>query len=462
MPAAPKVATIASTAHCPKCRNRGHKYEECKLPFLVCFNCGLHNHTKISCPRCNREARETQYDRDQRHRNTGRSYDNARVFSSSKQGERAASQVTREDCREIGSPPRSDRLAIMPADHMTLEQNYKKVSFHQANDVALPDAENMLNKFCSKAEWNDWLTGVSSFHADNAIAPVLVAKYRDSRPHIEILINKEPHVALLDSGASMNCLGNGLHHHFLKQGFKMRPTNIYARVADGAKAVSPGIISLPVTCDGKTKITEFLVTPTLTVNFILGIGFWYAFNLAEELIGKRPPSSVNTVSIVHPDVISNEALKRIRLLQADTIELGKQVNAFGGHKHDKEFEVLEDTLTKQLMKLDSITSNDDINIKRLRKRAVEQVMEIVYKLEKHGEKPAPPPSPPPSITSGEYREYNCGRPAWKRTIVHTTASTDSLEGYSKGNAPASPVPPTKRTLSHLRQTKTYPVNPSDT
>ena len=95
------------------------------------------------------------------------------------------------------------------------------------------------------------------------------------------------------------------------------------------------------------------------------------------------------------------------------------------------------------MKLDSITSNDDINIKRLRKRAVEQVMEIVYKLEKHGEKPAPPPSPPPSITSGEYREYNCGRPAWKRTIVHTTASTDSLEGYSKGSAPASPVSPTK-------------------
>ena len=176
-----------------------------------------------------------------------------------------------------------------------------------------------------------------------------------------------------------------------------------------------------------------------TVNFILGIGFWYAFNLAEELIGKILPSPVNTVSIVTPDVISNEARRRIRLLQADTLELGKQVNAFGGHKHDKEFKVLEDTLTRQLIKLDSITSNDDIDIKRLRKRAVQQVMEIVDDLEKRSNEHAP--SPP--VTPAGHREYNYNQHAHKRTINHAEFSPGNSEGCSKVSAPAPPAPPTR-------------------
>ena len=62
------------------------------------------------------------------------------------------------------------------------------------------------------------------------------------RRRIEIQIGSITQVALLDSGASINCIGNGLHNYFVNLGYVLKPTNIFGRVADGSKATSLGIL----------------------------------------------------------------------------------------------------------------------------------------------------------------------------------------------------------------------------
>ena len=57
---APRVTAVVPTRPCPKCRNTGHTYKECKLPYPVCFKCGLKDFTTKTCPQCNRDARDTQ------------------------------------------------------------------------------------------------------------------------------------------------------------------------------------------------------------------------------------------------------------------------------------------------------------------------------------------------------------------------------------------------------------------
>lgn len=121
----------------------------------------------------------------------------------------------------------------------------------------------------------------------------------DSRPHATVQIGDEVVVGLLDSGASISCLGKGSENFVRQLGLKVKLIESVVSTADGASQRIIGYTDVPVTFHNKTKLVRLYIVPSLSQTLYLGVDFWKQFGIwptqIEEL--KISSSSANNPNV---------------------------------------------------------------------------------------------------------------------------------------------------------------------
>lgn len=108
----------------------------------------------------------------------------------------------------------------------------------------------------------------------------------DPRPYAMVKIFEENMLGLLDSGASISCLGVG-GEDFLSQHkvpFTRFTSNV--RTADGQNQPIIGKFVANITYKNITKPIDIFIVPSLQQKLYLGINFWKAYNIAPHLISE--------------------------------------------------------------------------------------------------------------------------------------------------------------------------------
>lgn len=106
----------------------------------------------------------------------------------------------------------------------------------------------------------------------------------DQRPHAEVYINSTPITGLLDSGASISCLGKNAYDNIRKCNLKWKQYKGSAvKTACGGVQTIEGSVDAKLNFRGETKNIRLYIVPTLTNELYLGIDFWVLFNLLPNL-----------------------------------------------------------------------------------------------------------------------------------------------------------------------------------
>ena len=115
----------------------------------------------------------------------------------------------------------------------------------------------------------------------------------DSRPFQVVDICGKSLEGLLDSGASISCLGNNGIEFLKELNVKFKKLSSEVKCANGGKQQTVGYVELPITFLGKTRNILLYIIPGLIQKLYLGSNFWKAFNIKitviEELIAKSNP-----------------------------------------------------------------------------------------------------------------------------------------------------------------------------
>lgn len=106
----------------------------------------------------------------------------------------------------------------------------------------------------------------------------------DRRPHANIQINNETVTGLLDSGATISCLGKDAFSTIHRCNLKWKQfEGSSVETACGKSQTVEGYTDTMVTFQNKIKKIRFYIVPTLTNTMYLGIDFWIAFNLMPKI-----------------------------------------------------------------------------------------------------------------------------------------------------------------------------------
>lgn len=93
-------------------------------------------------------------------------------------------------------------------------------------------------------------------------------------------------MGLLDSGASISCLGKNASARAVSLDLKVKPISTSIRTADGAQQHVVGYIDAPITFNHKTKLSRLYLIPSLSQDLYLGIDFWKTFGITPSVINE--------------------------------------------------------------------------------------------------------------------------------------------------------------------------------
>lgn len=108
----------------------------------------------------------------------------------------------------------------------------------------------------------------------------------DLRPYAAVNIFNKTYLGLLDSGASVSCIGADLATELLAENKGVKRIRSCVRTADGSRQDVAGIIKLSVTYKSESHQIEFYVIPSLVQNLYLGIDFWKTFKIAVNVVSE--------------------------------------------------------------------------------------------------------------------------------------------------------------------------------
>ncbi|XP_055591195.1 uncharacterized protein LOC129743243 [Uranotaenia lowii] len=135
----------------------------------------------------------------------------------------------------------------------------------------------------------------------------------DDRPFAEISIFDCPIIGLLDSGAHRSILGIGARGFVKKLKLKIFPSELELRTANGQKLAIEGVVNLPVTFNGSTKIIETLIAPELKRKLILGTDFWKAFNITPTVQALHVEEMQ---TVLEKNYLNEEQLRRLEKVKS--------------------------------------------------------------------------------------------------------------------------------------------------
>lgn len=113
----------------------------------------------------------------------------------------------------------------------------------------------------------------------------------DPRPHLKIRVFDMEVVGLMDSGATCTLLGEGSETVLAKFKLLPRTSRELVRVADGDYQESCGIVDIPYTFNGITRVIPTLIVPRICTFLTLGMDFWNVFGFTPALINSMELSS---------------------------------------------------------------------------------------------------------------------------------------------------------------------------
>ncbi|XP_044574087.1 uncharacterized protein LOC116655403 [Drosophila ananassae] len=102
---------------------------------------------------------------------------------------------------------------------------------------------------------------------------------RDLRPFLPIHLLDRTVYGLLDSGASISCIGDKLAAEVMEMKNTYKSVNVNAETADGRSQRITGKLSTIVEYNNIRKPMELYIVPSLKQDLYLGIDFWKAYDL---------------------------------------------------------------------------------------------------------------------------------------------------------------------------------------
>lgn len=111
----------------------------------------------------------------------------------------------------------------------------------------------------------------------------------DDRPYALVTIGDTEIRGLLDSGASISCIGRNAHITMSKLNIKPKHFVSSVQTAAGCGQPITGYADATVSFAGKTKLIRLFVVPSLSQELYLGIDFWKKFGLVPLTIEEVQP-----------------------------------------------------------------------------------------------------------------------------------------------------------------------------
>lgn len=101
----------------------------------------------------------------------------------------------------------------------------------------------------------------------------------DVRPYAEVTLFGRKMLGLMDTGASLSCLGGKAAEEFLRSGKPFKRISSIVRTADGSSQEVVGFIKENITFKGIDKLITIFIIPSLDKELFLGVDFWELFDL---------------------------------------------------------------------------------------------------------------------------------------------------------------------------------------
>lgn len=134
-------------------------------------------------------------------------------------------------------------------------------------------------------------------HVRCGLLSTIYDKPNDIRPYADVQLFGETLVGLLDTGASVSCLGAQAAGNFLDSPRDFRKIKSIIRTADGKSQDVVGVVETGITFRGKTRPIRLYIVPNLSQNLYLGIDFWRLFDLLPSGLVSELNSNINTCSV---------------------------------------------------------------------------------------------------------------------------------------------------------------------
>lgn len=107
----------------------------------------------------------------------------------------------------------------------------------------------------------------------------------DVRPYARVSILGRIVSGLMDTGASISCIGGHLAADILKEEIYFQPITSNVQTADGKSQEILGKLHTSIEYNGDTKPCTFFIVPSLKQSLYLGIDFWTKFQLLPQGLG---------------------------------------------------------------------------------------------------------------------------------------------------------------------------------
>lgn len=108
----------------------------------------------------------------------------------------------------------------------------------------------------------------------------------DMRPYATVSMLGRSISGLMDTDASIRCIGGSLATDILQEEIEYRPLNCNVQTADGKGQEILGKLRTAIEYNGKSKDLTLYIVPTLKQSLYLGIDFWTEFQLLPVGIGE--------------------------------------------------------------------------------------------------------------------------------------------------------------------------------
>uniref|UniRef100_A0A2A4JSU3 BAG domain-containing protein n=1 Tax=Heliothis virescens TaxID=7102 RepID=A0A2A4JSU3_HELVI len=174
---------------------------------------------------------------------------------------------------------------------------------------------------------------------------------------------------------------------------------------------------------------------------------------------------------------ANDPISQILRIQTDVLNLMTEVENFGGTKNDKKYLFLDEMLTRNLIKLDTIETDGKENIRQARKEAIKCIQKCIAVLEAKAESNANVGQSQPPPQDVEMKENTDAQPAPEQVTENgevemkdSTKEEGQVEPKEQAEKPAEAAPaqeakteskPQEESTEAKVQDETAPAAPAD-
>lgn len=127
----------------------------------------------------------------------------------------------------------------------------------------------------------------------SAVVPVSEHKKGDPRPYTAVKIAGESITGLLDSGASISCLGRGATDFLNRHGLQYSRVHSNVNTADGTSQTVLGYLDTTIEYGNQFRLCRIYIVPSLSQSLYLGIDFWNSFGIVPATIAELEVPSID-------------------------------------------------------------------------------------------------------------------------------------------------------------------------